>query len=236
MPLVDITNLGKIFAVEAATATVALRHVTLTINQSEFVAIKGQSGSGKSTLLHILGLLSRPTSGSYVFAGQPTSALTDAELAHLRNATIGFVFQAFHLLPRTTVLHNVLLPLTYAALPPRQHEARARAAIAQVGLTARLSHLSSQLSGGEKQRVAIARALVNEPKIVFADEPTGNLDSQTGHDIMELFDALHRQGKTIVIVTHETSTASYAQRVITLQDGQVTSDAAQDRAHTHYQK
>ncbi len=224
MPLVDIKNISKTFTEEAATATVALRDVTMTINQGEFVAIKGQSGSGKSTLLHILGLLSRPTSGQYIFDGQPTSELSDAELAHRRNATIGFVFQAFHLLPRATVLDNVLLPLAYSTLLPGEHRSSALAALEQVELSHRLQHVSSQLSGGEKQRVAIARALVNQPKLVFADEPTGNLDSKTGQGVLELFDALHKQGKTIIIITHETVTASYAQRLVTLQDGQIIND------------
>lgn len=236
MPLVDVKNVSKTFAEEAATATLALRNVSLAIESGEFVAIKGQSGSGKSTLLHILGLLSRPTSGTYSFDGHATTELTDAELAKMRNSTIGFVFQAFHLLSRATVLDNVLLPLTYSTVPPREHRPRALAALEQVELSHRLQHVSSQLSGGEKQRVAIARALVNQPKLVFADEPTGNLDSKTGHAVMELFDALHRQGKTIIMVTHETVTASYAHRVITLQDGQIISDEAQERAHTHYHK
>lgn len=224
MPLVDIKHISKTFTEEAVTATVALRDVSLTINQGEFVAIKGQSGSGKSSLLHILGLLSRPTSGTYSFDGHATTELTDAELAQLRNSTIGFVFQAFHLLQRATVLDNVLLPLSYSTLPPREHRTRALAALEQVELSHRLQHVSAQLSGGEKQRVAIARALINQPKLVFADEPTGNLDSKTGHAVMELFDVLHQQGKTIVVVTHETSTAAYAQRVITLQDGDVITD------------
>lgn len=236
MPLVDIQNVSKTFTEEAATATVALRGVSVSIEPGEFVAIKGQSGSGKSTLLHIMGLLSRPTSGKYIFDGHETDRLDDAALAHLRNATIGFVFQAFHLLPRATVLDNVLLPLSYSAVPKREHHPRARAALEQVELSHRLRHVSAQLSGGEKQRVAIARALVNQPKLVFADEPTGNLDSKTGHAVMELFDSLHKQGKTIIIVTHETVTASYTQRLITLQDGQISADEQQQRAHVHYQK
>lgn len=236
MPLVDVKNISKTFAEGAATATVALRDVSLTIEPGEFVAIKGQSGSGKSTLLHILGLLSRPSSGHYSFDSHATTELSDAELAQLRNSTIGFIFQAFHLLSRATVLDNVLLPLTYSTVPPREHRSRALAALEQVELSHRLQHVSSQLSGGEKQRVAIARALVNQPKLVFADEPTGNLDSKTGYAVMELFDTLHRQGKTIIIVTHETTTASYAHRVITLQDGQIISDGAQQRQHTNYQK
>ncbi|MEX2055103.1 MAG: ABC transporter ATP-binding protein [Candidatus Andersenbacteria bacterium] len=218
-------------------ATQALRDVSLEITAGEFVAIMGPSGSGKSTLLHILGFLDRPTSGEYLFDGQAASRYSENELAYIRNQKMGFVFQAFNLLARTTVLDNVLLPLQYSKIPKREWAARAEQALEHVQLQHRTNHLPNQLSGGEKQRVAIARALVNDPLVIFADEPTGNLDSKTGELVMATIDALHAAGHTIVLITHETPTAEYAQRIIRLKDGLVESDEqVSERRHPHYTK
>jgi ABC-type lipoprotein export system ATPase subunit len=235
MALVEAQGIAKAYAGEGAT-TVALHPVSFVIERGEFVSIMGPSGSGKSTLLHILGLLDRPDSGSYRLADQDTATLSDEAQARLRNTTIGFVFQAFHLLARATVLDNVVMPLQYSALPRREYEVRAREALAQVNLSHRLTHTPSQLSGGEKQRVAIARALVNKPELILADEPTGNLDSSSGHAVMELIDQLHQQGHTIIVITHETPTANYAQRILELRDGTITGDRATERGHQHYTK
>ncbi len=205
----------------------ALDHVSLSIDEGELVAIMGASGSGKSTLLNVLGCLDRPTSGRYFLAGREVSRLGRSELAEVRNRTIGFVFQSFNLLPRTTALENVELPLVYAGLRRGERASRARTALERVGLGDRLEHRPSQLSGGQQQRVAIARALVNEPKVVLADEPTGNLDSRTSDAIMALFQELWRGGLTIVYVTHEPDVARYASRVIVLKDGRVIEDVRQ---------
>lgn len=223
MSLLEVQNVTKTFASEGV-ETKALRGVTFSVDKGEFVAIMGPSGSGKSTLLHILGLLDRPTKGTYVLEGKDTSTMNDDALAHFRNAQIGFVFQAFHLLARATVLENVMLPLYYSSTPQREYKQRALKAIEQVGLGHRAEHEPSQLSGGERQRVAIARALVNEPSVIFADEPTGNLDSKTGKLVMDIIDDLHEAGHTVIVITHETPTANYAQRVIHLKDGVVESD------------
>lgn len=235
MALIVIENVKKTYG-EEGLVTPVLHGVSFSIEEGEFVSIMGPSGSGKSTLLHILGLLDRPTSGTYLFAGENTALLSDEALARTRNEKIGFVFQAFHLLARTSVLENVMLPLYYSSIPKRDYEKRAQAALEHVNLSHRLQHLPHQLSGGEKQRVAIARALVNEPKVIFADEPTGNLDSKTGKTVMDTLDSLHKQGKTIIVITHETSAASYANRIISVSDGRIIGDKQSDLKHIHYAK
>jgi putative ABC transport system ATP-binding protein len=202
----------------------ALRGVDITIRRNEYVAIMGASGSGKSTLMNLLGCLDSPTAGEYWLNGHRVSELDDDELARIRNKEIGFVFQTFNLLPRATALHNVELPLVYAGTSSRERQALAAESLARVGLADRMTHKPNELSGGQRQRVAIARALVNRPSILLADEPTGNLDSATSQDIMGLFDALHREGQTIVLVTHEADIAAHALRQIHLKDGQVERD------------
>ncbi len=224
MPLIQCSALRKVYGMDEAAVT-ALDHATFHIEAGEFVSIMGASGSGKSTLLQILGLLSRPTSGQYLFDNQDTSTLTDQELALIRNQRIGFVFQSFHLLPHSTVLENVILPLQYSSVRSREYVSRAQAALAQVEMSHRLHHRPTQLSGGEKQRAAIARALINEPRLILADEPTGNLDSRTGAIVMDTIARLHQQGHTIILITHETPTAQYAQRIIEMRDGRIASDS-----------
>ncbi len=205
----------------------ALADVSLTVNRGEFVAIMGPSGSGKSTLMNVLGCLDRPTSGTYALDGREVSTLGRGELATVRNRTIGFVFQNFNLLSRTSALENVELPLVYAGIPRDERRRRAREALERVGLGTRLGHRPSQLSGGQQQRVAIARAIVNRPKIIFADEPTGNLDTKTSIEVMHLFRELWDEGLTLVFVTHEPDVALYASRVLVVRDGRVVSDVAQ---------
>jgi putative ABC transport system ATP-binding protein len=202
----------------------ALRGVNVRIQRNEYVAIMGPSGSGKSTLMNLIGCLDTPSKGNYWLNSQLVSELDDDELARIRNKEIGFVFQTFNLLPRATSLHNVELPLIYAGMPSEERLERAKSVLASVGMESRMNHKPNELSGGQRQRVAIARALVNTPSIILADEPTGNLDSQTGVEIMALFDRLHEQGNTIVLVTHEHDIAEYAHRVIHIRDGQVFSD------------
>ena len=205
----------------------ALDGVSLTVGRGEFVAIMGPSGSGKSTLMNMLGCLDRPSSGSYVLDGQEVSLLSRGELADVRNRTIGFVFQSFNLLSRTSAIENVELPLVYAGVARKERRERARKALERVGLGSRLEHRPSQLSGGQQQRVAIARSIVNDPKIVFADEPTGNLDTKTSIDVMRLFQELWLGGLTIVFVTHEPDVALYASRVLVVRDGKIVSDVEQ---------
>ena len=202
----------------------ALRGVTLDIRRNEYVAIMGPSGSGKSTMMNLLGCLDTPTSGEYWLNGQEVSRLSDDQLAHVRNREIGFVFQTFNLLPRATALHNVELPLVYAGARGKERRERAAAALARVGLEHRMEHRPNELSGGQRQRVAIARALVNNPSILLADEPTGNLDSVTSEEIMRVFGDLHAAGQTVIMVTHEPDIAAHAERVVVLRDGRVESD------------
>jgi putative ABC transport system ATP-binding protein len=207
----------------------ALRGVSLRIRHNEYVAIMGPSGSGKSTLMNLIGCLDTPTQGSYWLNGHEVSQLNDDELARIRNKEIGFVFQTFNLLARATALHNVELPLIYNGTPAAERIERAKAALAAVNLSGRMFHKPNELSGGQRQRVAIARALVNHPSIILADEPTGNLDSKTGAEIMALMDELHAEGNTIIVVTHEPDIAGYADRVVHIRDGEIASDEASPR-------
>ena len=220
-PLISLRDITKVYRVGTESVH-ALRGISLDIAQNEYVAIMGQSGSGKSTLMNILGCLDIPTSGEYRLQGVDVSKLSQSRLAQIRGRQIGFVFQTFELLPRTSALGNVRLPLTYAYVPNKRR--RALAALERVNLTAWMHHHPNQLSGGQKQRVAIARALVQEPDIILADEPTGNLDSVTGGEIMDVFDDLHAEGQTIIVITHETHIASHCHRIIQLRDGLVESD------------
>lgn len=222
--IIEVKNLKKAYY-DGLEATVALDGVSFEIKKGEFVAIMGPSGSGKSTLLHLLGLLDTPTSGSYHFDGKNVVSFSGNELADLRNKKLGFVFQSFNLLARTSVLENVKLPLVYSDVPEGQWDELAAKAVDAVGLSHRINHDQSELSGGERQRVAIARALVTDPEVIFADEPTGNLDSKSGKNIMSIIQDLNeKQGKTVVLITHETSTADHAERIIRLIDGTIESD------------
>jgi putative ABC transport system ATP-binding protein len=204
----------------------ALRGIDLRIHRNEYLAVMGPSGSGKSTLMNMLGCLDTPTAGRYEFSRKNVATMTDDELAEIRNREIGFVFQTFNLLPRSDALHNVELPLIYAGAPPHERRQRALQALENVGLGNRVHHKPNELSGGQRQRVAIARALVNNPSIILADEPTGNLDSRTGEEIMELFEQLYAQGNTIIVVTHEEDIARHARRIVRLRDGLIESDVA----------
>ncbi len=222
--IIEVKNLKKSYD-DGDAPTTALAGVTFDVRKGEFLAIMGPSGSGKSTLLHLLGLLDSPTSGSYKFVGKNVNTFSSDELADLRNREIGFVFQSFNLLSRTTVLENVKLPLYYSKIPEREWEKRSREAVESVGLGHRMDHGQAELSGGERQRVAIARALVTDPEVIFADEPTGNLDSKSGKQVMSVIQHLNEEhGKTIVLITHETSTAEHAERIIRLMDGAIESD------------
>jgi putative ABC transport system ATP-binding protein len=217
-------NLWKTYDMGSEQQVQALRGVNLRIQRNEYVAIMGPSGSGKSTLMNLIGCLDTPSDGRYWLNNQLVSELDDDELARIRNKEIGFVFQTFNLLARATALHNVELPLIYAGMPSQERLERARKVLEAVGMGTRVNHKPNELSGGQRQRVAIARALINDPSIILADEPTGNLDSQTGKEIMSLFDRLHQQGNTIVLVTHEHDIAEYAHRTIMLKDGVIAGD------------
>ena len=221
MTLINVVNLKKDYETEGV-VTPVLHDVTFKIEPGEFVAIMGPSGSGKSTLMHILSFLDRPTGGLYEFDGKDTTAFDSKYLATLRNERIGFVFQSFNLLPRTSVLDNVKLPLIYSQ--KKNHDALAKKALDAVGLSHRLDYYINQISGGEKQRVAIARALVCDPAVIFADEPTGNLDSKSGNTVMYILQQLNEQGRTIILVTHETDTANHAKRIIRIKDGNLIAD------------
>ncbi|MFA6445959.1 MAG: ABC transporter ATP-binding protein [Candidatus Paceibacterota bacterium] len=224
MNIISEKNLGKTYENEDV-STIALREVSFDIRKGEFVAIMGPSGSGKSTLLQILGLLDNSTAGKYIFDDKDINEYKDDAIAHLRNEKMGFVFQAFNLMPRVSILKNVELPLVYSPIPEKEWEERARKALVDVGLEHRLDHEPSQLSGGEKQRVAIARALVCNPEVIFADEPTGNLDSKSGQIVMEILEDLNKRlGHTVILITHETYTAEHAERIIRLKDGMIESD------------
>jgi len=223
MSLIELKNVYKDYQNEEV-VTKVLYGINFKIEAGEFVAIMGPSGSGKSTLMHILGFLDKISNGQYIFNNQDVSTLSDDELAEMRGNEIGFVFQAFHLLPRTTVLENVIMPLSYTKLDQKTKVERAKAALESVGLSHRLEHTPNQLSGGEKQRVAIARALVNNPKVIFADEPTGNLDSKSGLQVMKILQNLNDQGNTIILVTHEKYTAEHAKRILRVKDGEILSD------------
>jgi putative ABC transport system ATP-binding protein len=218
--MIDVSHLSKIYKMDTV-QTVALDDVSFSIDKGEFVAIMGPSGSGKSTLMHILGALDTPTSGKYILDGKDVSKLSKDQLAEIRNKKIGFVFQSFNLLPRTTAIKNVALPMIYAGIPKKERIERAKVLLKRVGLGDRMEHTSSQLSGGQMQRVAIARALAMNPSIILADEPTGNISSAQSDEIMCLFQDLQKQGHTIIMITHEPSVASYAQRIIHVRDGKI---------------
>jgi putative ABC transport system ATP-binding protein len=222
-PLINIKNLKRDFQLGSETIYV-LKGIDLQINKGEYVALMGPSGSGKSTLMNLLGCLDTPTSGTYILNGKDVSQMHDDDLAEIRNKEIGFVFQTFNLLPRTTALDNVALPMIYAGYSKSDRNERATEVLKQVNLADRMDHQPNQLSGGQRQRVAIARALVNKPSIILADEPTGNLDSKTSVEIMNLFNDIHKNGNTVILVTHEEDIAQYAHRIIRLRDGIIESD------------
>ena len=229
MNVIDVKNITKHYLLGTQTVE-ALRGVSFGIQKGEFIAIMGPSGSGKSTLMNIIGCLDSPTDGTYYLNNQEVSKLEADDLAGIRNKEIGFVFQNFHLLARNTALDNVMLPLKYAGVDKAYQVKRGKEVLSQVGLESRMDHQPSELSGGQQQRVAIARALVNNPSILFADEPTGNLDSQTGQDVMHLFHNLHKQGQTIILITHENEVAAEAQRTIFIKDGLVESDTLKGKS------
>lgn len=231
-PLIRVRELCKTYG-DDGTQTRAVCGATFDIEKGDFVAIMGPSGSGKSTLMQMLGMLDRPTGGQYLFEGSDVMKFTDDELAKIRNQKIGFIFQAFNLLPRTSVFENVELPLLYDEKTEANNEIRVLNALKAVGMEHRKDYYSNQLSGGEKQRVAIARALINEPDVIFADEPTGNLDSKSGIQVMEILEKLNDEGHTIILVTHETITAGYAKRILRMKDGQVVADELVTNRVTH---
>lgn len=223
MAVIELKDIMKTYIMGDSTVH-ALNHVNVKIDYGEFTAIMGPSGSGKSTMMNILGCLDRPTSGEYYLDGKEIAGYNDDELAHTRNAKIGFVFQNFNLLAKLTAQSNVALPLVYAGVPEEERMERAKEALEAVGLGSRLEHKPTEMSGGQRQRVAIARALINNPAIIMADEPTGNLDTKSSYEIMDIFDRLHRMGKTIVMVTHEPDIAEKTKRILTMRDGQLVSD------------
>ena len=223
--MIELSNVGKRYMM-GEEPFMALQGVDLHIGRNEYVALIGPSGSGKSTLMNLLGCLDTPSEGRYVLNGRDTSDMDDTELARVRNREIGFIFQSFHLLPRLSVLQNVMQPLVYRGMPRAERQARATRALARVGLADRMGHRPNQLSGGQRQRVAVARALVGEPSILLADEPTGNLDSKTSAEIMALFDELHAQGQTVVVVTHEPDIAAHCKRTIRVSDGRIVEDTS----------
>ena len=228
-PIIEIKNIKRDFELGEEIIHV-LKGIDLTINKGEYVALMGPSGSGKSTLMNILGCLDTPTSGSYILNGKLVSEMHDNELAEIRNKEIGFVFQTFNLMPRTTALDNVALPMVYAGHPKSERNERATEVLTQVGLADRMDHKPNQLSGGQRQRVAVGRALVNKPAMILADEPTGNLDSKTSLEIMNLFDEIHANGNTVILVTHEEDIAEHAHRIIRLRDGLIESDITNRKA------
>jgi putative ABC transport system ATP-binding protein len=233
--VIELTNIKKMYDMGGAEEVHALQGVSLTIGKNEYVAIMGPSGSGKSTLMNIIGCLDTPSEGQYLFNGLNVSEMDDNELAKIRNKEIGFVFQTFNLLPRSDALHNVELPLIYGGLPASERRRRAAEVLEQVQLADRSHHKPNELSGGQRQRVAIARALVTRPSIILADEPTGNLDSKTGEEIMMLLEELHHRGNTIILVTHEADIAEHAHRTIRLRDGKIESDepVRKRKTYTH---
>jgi len=228
MSLINLSHLSKIYQ-SGEVEVKALDDISFEVQKGEFVAIMGPSGSGKSTLMHILGLLDRPTSGRYSLEEMDTSKFSDEELAKIRNKKIGFVFQFFNLLPRTTALRNVMVPMIYGGVKPQEREEKARQLLEAVGLGKRIYHTSSQLSGGEQQRVAIARALAMNPAIILADEPTGNIATNQAQEVMKIFQKLNKEGHTIVLITHEPSIAQYAKRIIRLKDGKIIEDKINGR-------
>ncbi|WP_434035372.1 ABC transporter ATP-binding protein [Formosa sp. 4Alg 33] len=226
--VIEISNITRDFKLGQETVHV-LKGIDLTIKRGDYIAIMGPSGSGKSTLMNLLGCLDTPTAGTYILNGKDASKMTDDELADIRNTEIGFVFQTFNLLPRTTALDNVALPMVYAGYSKADRTKRAEEVLTEVGLSDRMDHKPNQLSGGQRQRVAVGRALVNKPSIILADEPTGNLDSKTSVEIMGLFDTIHRQGNTVILVTHEEDIAEHAHRIIRLRDGLIESDTRNEK-------
>lgn len=232
--LIELKNIIKDYD-NGGVTTHVLKNINLKVEEGEFIAIMGPSGSGKSTLMHTIGFLDRPTSGDYFFDGENTNSFNDDELAHIRNERIGFVFQSFNLLPRTSVLDNVILPLLYGK-KTTGHEHRARLALEAVDLGERLHFMSNQISGGQKQRVAIARALVCNPKVIFADEPTGNLDSKSGSTVMNILEKLNKDGRTIILVTHDVNVALHAKRIVTIRDGEIVSDKKVEESERIYSK
>jgi len=229
-PLITIKDIGRKYVIGAEVIH-ALKSVTLSINKGEFVALMGPSGSGKSTLMNILGCLDTPTKGQYVLNGIDVSRMTDSQLADVRNSEIGFVFQTFNLLPRNTALDNVALPLIYAGVNKDDRKKRAEAALTNVGLEHRMDHKPNELSGGQRQRVAVARALINDPSIILADEPTGNLDTKTSIEIMGLLEDIHAKGNTIILVTHEEDIARHAHRIVRMRDGLIEDDYLNTNIH-----